>query len=369
MEPALSGYDTRRTQELYRELQAQFAALPAVISVSYSSDALLTGDLATGTIRIEGQPDKSEVEVDTLATGPGFFDTMRIPVLAGRVFHPREFAETAASSGSSLEQPRKPSGAPDATIVPVVVNDAFARRYFEKQSPLGMHLKKGDSEHSSGDTTQGKPKSRTWEVIGVVGDAKYDDLRREIHPTVYLPVHGGGAHFELRTAINPTSMIPVIRSTVARVDSNLPLFEISSESQEISKELFQERLVARLSSFFGLLGLLLACIGIYGLLSYDVTRRNQEIGIRMALGAERSSVLRSVMGRGIGVALAGVAIGTAMALATTRYLQSLLYGVRPSDPITFITVATLLLFVVFAACYIPARRATRVEPMVALRYE
>ncbi len=156
---------------------------------------------------------------------------------------------------------------------------------------------------------------------------------------------------------------------MSELDKDLPLLSLKTEAEQIERSLFQERLIARLSSFFGGLSLLLACIGLYGLLSYEVARRTREIGVRMALGARPSDVLRFIVGQGIALSAAGAVLGILGALGVTRYLASLLYGVRPFDPLTFLSVALLLGFVALAACYIPARRASRVDPMVALRYE
>jgi ABC-type antimicrobial peptide transport system permease subunit len=156
---------------------------------------------------------------------------------------------------------------------------------------------------------------------------------------------------------------------VSQLDNNLPLFSMKTESEQIERSLFQERLIAHLSSFFGALALLLACVGLYGLLSYEVTQRTREIGIRMALGARPPDILRIVVRQGVGLSAAGAFIGILVALGATRYLASLLYGVRPFDPPTFLAVALLLGLVALAACYIPARRASCVDPMVALRYE
>jgi ABC-type antimicrobial peptide transport system permease subunit len=160
-----------------------------------------------------------------------------------------------------------------------------------------------------------------------------------------------------------------VRNIISQLDSHLPIPDFKTQTEQIDRSLFRERLVAHLSSFFGLLALALACVGLYGLLSYEVTRRTREIGIRTALGASQRDVLRLVVGQGIALVIVGVAVGIAGSLGFTRYLQSLLYGVRPTDPATFAGVATLLILVALATCYIPARRATRVDPMVALRYE
>jgi ABC-type antimicrobial peptide transport system permease subunit len=207
------------------------------------------------------------------------------------------------------------------------------------------------------------------EIVGIVGDTKFLTLRSEIAPTLFVPAGGGEAVFEIRTAVDPRTIIPAVRSAVSQLDNNLPLFNMKTESEQIERSLFQERLIARLSSFFGALSLLLACVGLYGLLSYEVTQRTREIGIRMALGARPPDILRIVVRQGVGLSAVGAFIGILVALGATRYLASLLYGVRPFDPPTFLAVALLLSLVALAACYIPARRASRVDPLVALRYE
>jgi ABC-type antimicrobial peptide transport system permease subunit len=186
---------------------------------------------------------------------------------------------------------------------------------------------------------------------------------------MYTPQHMGGATFELRTAADPQAILPAVREVVAQVNTNLPLFNVATESEQIDRLLFQERLVARLASFFGLLALVLACIGLYGLLSYEVARRTREIGIRMALGGRAQDVLRLVLNQGIALAVVGAVGGAAVALGVMRYLNSMLYDVHSNDPLTMIAVALLLVLVALAACFIPARRAMRVDPMVALRYE
>ncbi len=203
----------------------------------------------------------------------------------------------------------------------------------------------------------------------MVRDAKYNSLRREIHAMMYTPQSMGGATFELRTVANPQAILPAVREVVAQVNTNLPLFNVATESEQIDRLLFQERLVARLASFFGLLALVLACIGLYGLLSYEVARRTREIGIRMALGGRAKDVLRLVLQQGIALAVVGAVAGTGVALGVMRYLNSMLYDVHANDPLTMIAVALLLILVALAACFIPARRAMRVDPMIALRHE
>jgi predicted permease len=326
-------YTEQQAQNLYRELESRFSPLPGVSNVSYSSAALLSGSLSHGGSRLEGK----EVGINELRVGPQFFDTMRIPLLAGRAFSPADF---------------------ESKHKVVVVNRAFVRRYLEGRSPLGLHLGGSGTKEDAGE-----------EVIGVVGDAKYDDLKAETQPTGYFPFQNGGASFELRTTASPEALIPAVRGIIHELDSHLPAPDFKTQTGQIDRSLFSERLVAHLSSLFGLLALALACLGLYGLLSYEVTRRTREIGIRAAMGAQRGDVLRLVVEQGIILVIAGAAAGTAGALALTRYLQSLLYGVRPTDPATFVAVALLLGLISLAACYMPARRAMKVDPMVALRYE
>jgi macrolide transport system ATP-binding/permease protein len=247
--------------------------------------------------------------------------------------------------------------------VPVIVNEALLRKYFPNANPIGIRF----GDHVA---TDAEPDSNPgWEIVGVVADAKYDQLRRAIEPTIYAPFTGQGASFSLRTAANPSSFTPQVRSVVAQLDPNLPVDRIRTETQQIESQLMVERLIARLSGFFGVLALLLSCIGLYGLLSYEVARRTREIGIRLALGAQSGDVLRLIVKQGIVLALVGAVAGIGVALAVTRYLTAILYDVHANDPLTMVAVAVLLALVALAACYIPARRAMRVDPIVALRYE
>jgi ABC-type antimicrobial peptide transport system permease subunit len=218
-------------------------------------------------------------------------------------------------------------------------------------------------------TDPGEPKSPGFQIIGVVRDAKYNSLRREVNPTFYDPSTGSDAVFELRTATNPTSMVPAVRNIVRHANEDLALSEISTQIEAIDRQLSSERITAQLSTFFGLLALVLACLGLYGLLSYEVTRRTREIGIRMAVGAQSHNVVRLVLTKAVGLIVAGAIGGIAVAFAVSRLLASFLFGVKAGDPITLLSVSVLLAVVALAACYIPARQATKVDPLVALRYE
>jgi predicted permease len=352
IDPTLIGYKGPQVDSFYRDLQGRLSETPGVTSASYSMMPLLSNGLMVTMFHWPGTPQDQHSEADDLGVGPNFFETLHIPFLAGRGFNASDFKLSASNSGAT------PTSAP----TPVIVNQAFVEKYLGKEKSLGKRF--GESEADGI-----RPRSPGFEIIGVVRDAKYNDLRREIHPMMYMPQSAGGASFELRTAADPQAILPAIREVVAQVNTNLPLFDVKTESEQIDRLLFQERLVARLSGFFGLLALVLACVGLYGLLSYEVSRRTREIGIRMALGAHPGTVLKLVLRQGVVLAIIGAGIGIGVAVGVMRYLASMLYDVHANDPLTMIAVAVLLTVVALAACYIPARRAMRVDPMVALRYE
>jgi predicted permease len=384
LNPTQAGYKDEQTAQLYRNLQAQFAALPGVISASYSAEAPLSNFLMITALHLDGTPRNQSVGSEATWVGADFLPTMRIPMLAGRGFTSADFASAAvtdaaetaadhawenasaaaAASGKAAAKPAADAALAHAAPVPVIINEAFAKKYFPNQNPIGKHI--GDYQGDDYPLGALEPGSV---VIGICGNIKYRDLRREIEPAMYEPFTSGGAHFELRTASDPTALIAAVRSVVAHADSNIPLFNVRTQTEQIEDILVHERMMARISSFFALLALALACIGLYGLLSYEVSRRTREIGIRMALGAQPGSVLGLVIRQGIGLAIVGAAVGIGVALGVMRYLKSMLYDVHANDPATMIGVAVLLVLVALAACYIPARRATRVDPMVALRYE
>jgi predicted permease len=355
VDPRLAGYKGPQIDSLYHDLLEKFSALPGVTSATYSWFPLLSGDLSSTSFHRPGTPpdSKDQVDSDESSVGPNFFRTLHIPFQSGRDFTSADFAAAAANSRD------KPGLAP----TPVIVNQSFVRSYFLHSNPLGARI--GDTAS----TEPGEPKSPGYQIVGVVADAKYDSLRREVMPTFYFPTIGGDASFELRTAIDPLGMVPSVRNMVSHENENLALFRISTQSQAIDRQLWSERITAQLSAFFGLLALVLACLGLYGLLSYEVTRRTREIGIRMAVGAQSHDVVGLVLTKAMGLIVAGAIAGIAVAMGVTRFLASFLFGVKAGDPITMAGVAALLVLVALAACYIPARRATKVDPLVALRYE
>jgi ABC-type antimicrobial peptide transport system permease subunit len=213
------------------------------------------------------------------------------------------------------------------------------------------------------------PKDIQYEIIGVVGDTKYESVKGDFAPTAYLLLKDSGATYALRTASEPAPLIPVVRKVVNDVDVDLPVFSFRTQTEAIDSHLFNEHMLTSLFSLFGVLALVLSCIGLYGLLSYTVALRTREIGIRVALGAQRRDALLLIMREGLMLIIFGSMVGTVAAFAVTRLLQSLLFNIRPTDPVTFVAVCALLVLVGLLASFAPARRATHVEPVVALRYE
>src|SRR5579859_3094755 len=379
LDPTLIGYKTPQIDAFYRDLQQRIGAIPGVESVSYSNSTLLSGSLWSTGFHLEGTPKDQDSNADYLPTGAGFFSMMHMRLLSGRNFNSADFSQAEAAEErdrareavqeakeAGLSAPggsaKVPESAANEAPVPVIVNKTFVQKYFPKINPLGVHFGAHEADPAKGNwATPG------WEIIGVVSDAKYADLRSPINPTMYVPSSGGYTNFEVRTGANSTAVTASIRSVVSQMDSNLPVFNVHTQEELIDQLLFQERMIAKLSGFFGLLALLLACIGLYGLLSYEVSRRTREIGIRMALGAEPRVVIRLVVGQGLILAIVGAIVGIGVTLGVTRYLKSMLYNIHANDPVTIAGVAILLTLVAVAACYIPARRAAKIDPLVALR--
>jgi predicted permease len=333
--PQLAGYKDEQIPRLYADLQRQIAALPGVTSVSYASEALMDGGYSSRDMKIEGRSDKSKVEILTLQVGPDYLPTMKIPLLEGRFFNSTDTTNTNRA----------------------LVNRSFVTKYLAGRNPLGMHFGGDD------------PQDPQWEIVGVVGDTKFATPRSDNAPTAFMPLASGGVSFEVRTAPAPATLMRAVRGIVNSVDTNLPVLRMRTQSDSIDRLLFNERLVARLLGLFAALGLLLACIGLYGLLSYEVSCRTREIGLRTALGAQRGTIWSMVVRQGILLVALGAIAGCGAAFAFTRLLASLLYSVRPTDPFTYAVTAGTLLILGILACSLPARRATRVDPIAALRCE
>jgi len=353
VDPRLNGYDNERIGSLYQQMVERIEAVPGVRSATLSRHPLLSGVSANGPGFVEGRPPLPEAENDLYQQRVrwNFFETMQIPLLAGR-------------SLTEQDDARAPLVA--------VVNQTMARKFFGDENPVGKRF------GFSPDT------SNQIEIVGVVKDAKYTGQREETPATAYIPFNQlrmGQMNFEIKTAGDPNALVGAIREAVRQVDKDLPLFEIKTQREQADASLTQERLFARLTGFFGLLALLLASIGLYGVMAYAVAQRTHEIAIRMALGATQRNILRRIVGQGMLLAGSGLSIGGAGAYALTRlvtsssdfeltrFISKQLYGVRATDPLTFLLAALLLTLVALLACWIPARRAAKVDPMVALRYE
>lgn len=370
LDPRLAGYKAPQIDNLYRELKQQISGMPGVTAVSYSEMALLSGSWSRTSVKYlpPGGSKKIDADADYMPVGLDFFDTLKMPLLAGRTLNQADMERAAINDalGTAAREAKPGTPPPPSPTVPmpVVVNQIFAKKYYPGVNVLGQQF--GENDGSDPDDPNKDP---GYIVVGVVQDAKYNNLRREIDPTMYVPLSGGNATFEVRTAGDPKALIPALRNLVNQHDANMPMTNIFTQMEQIERLLDQERVIAQLSSFFGMLALLLACIGLYGLLSYEVTRRTREIGIRMALGARRADLMRMVVGQGLALAVAGTVAGISAASGISRLLTKLLYGVKPDDPETLVSVTLLLIVVAILAASVPARRATKVDPMVALRCE
>jgi predicted permease len=281
---------------------------------------------------------RTEQRVRHNSVGPDFFEAMGLPLLAGRSFNAQD-TETSPKVA--------------------VISDALALRLFPGVSPLGRRFGRGGPAHSE-----------DIEVVGVVKDAKYEDLTEQVRAMAYYPYSQSIqylSNFEVNFAGDPAAIVGETRRAIKEVNRDLPIVDAVRMSEHVGRSLVQQKLIAKLSSFFGLLALMLACIGLFGIMSYSVAKRTNEIGIRMALGAERGDVLRLVMREGLVPVLIGVAIGLPAALLGAKLITSMLFGLTPADPLTICVATGLLLAVAAVAGYLPARKAARVDPMTALR--
>jgi predicted permease len=356
IQPGLVGYKDDKLVQLYQQMTERLEAVPGVQAVTFSRMTLLAqGTSSRGVFLRSALSDPPDSEGRIKPSGDGyihqvrenFLEAMGIPLLAGRTLKTEDDARA----------PRV-----------VVVNQIFANKYFPNENPVGQRF------------TFDPTKPDQIEIIGLAQDAKYARQRDEIPPTIYATWRQelrsmSGVTFEVRTAGDPTASVAAVRQAVADVDSNLPLNNVKTQVEQADETLRMERLFAKLLTLFGLLAQQLAAIGLFGVMAYAVSQRTREIGIRMALGANRGNVMKMILRQGMTLALVGVVLGLAVAYALTKYLESkmdlksMLFGVTVSDPLTYSVIAVGLTLVAFVACYIPARRATKVDPMVALRYE
>jgi predicted permease len=335
-----AGYPREQVAALHARIQDRLARIPGVRAVTFSSNPLLSRTRQNKRISVLGRPVPAgaPLAVNVNGLAPNFFAAMELPIVLGR-----GFAETDDDSRPKV----------------VVVNQAFARMYFGGEQPLGRQIK-FDSPNDD---------SRA-EVVGVARDAKYTDLRGETPPTVYLSARqqiDGNANFALRLGAPAAGVLSAIRAAVREVDATLPVLNLRTQEEQIDRLHSQERLFARLSGFFGVLALALASVGLYGLMSYAVLRRTAEIGLRMALGARRVQVLRMILRESLALICLGLALGIAAAVAASRLVSSMLFGLSVTDPLTYCVAALVLAAVALLASFLPAHRASRVDPMVAFR--
>lgn len=344
-DPTLTGYSQDRARGFYQEVRGRIAHLPGVLSLSLSDMGPLSGTWGSG-ITVEGYQNKeNDLGPDRDIAGPGYFTTMRVPILQGRDFGRQDHMHS-----------------PHVAIV----NESFARYYFANSNPIGKHIGTADAG----------PDQTDFAIVGVVKDGKYASLREETPRFWYIPyeqfnetreIHG--LKFYIRTAGDPENEIGAVRQAFRAVDSKVPLFDFQTLEQQIDTSLAADRMVATLSTVFSFLATLVSAIGLYGVLTYATTRRTREIGIRMALGAQYSRVMASVMSEVVVLVVAGIGLGLPCALVLGRFVRSLLFQVKTSDPETLLGATILAVLVTLLAGYLPARRAASVDPTRALRHE
>ena len=338
--PALNGYTPERTMNFYNDLLLKTRALPGVSAASLASDTPISGGwdqlgvVAEGYTPREGERTSS----DTTIVSSDYFKVLGIPLLSGRDFNDQD----------RLGSPKV-----------VILNEKMARHFFGTTDVLGKRI----GIHGTPDMT----------IVGVVKDAQYVDLRRNIRRHFYMPAaqeeHLENMTLHVKTSTDPDAVAESLRAELKALDPHLPLYNIKTLSTEIDQSLIQERLVTWLSSAFGVLATLLTALGLYGVLTFSVARRTREIGIRVALGAQRRDVFRLIMIRGVILVGVGVVVGLGVSIAFSKLMSSMLFGVVPNNPLLLAVVSFGLIAVALVACYLPARRATKVDPLVALRYE
>jgi predicted permease len=342
VDPSLNGYDLPRRFAMLEQIREEVSVVPGVRSVSLAEVPLMTDSNNSSTVKVEGYEakDGEDMNPNFNAVAPGFFATMGTPLVAGRDF-------------TDADGP----GAPQVAVV----NETFVRYFYGDKDPLGRRFGRGRDDKIN------------VEIVGVVKDGKAATLREKPIRFVYLPYRQksdvGAVTFYARSDAEPETLAPGMRAVVGRVDPTLPVTELKTMRAQIGESLFVERLVAALSAAFGALATLLAALGLYGVMSYAVSLRTREIGIRVALGADRRTVLGMVLKEVVTLALIGVCVGLPSGYGLGRYVEAELFGLTARDPVTYVLATSILLTTALLAGYLPAARATRVQPMVALRYQ
>jgi len=340
IDTATSGYKEGQLENLLVQVEDRVRQVPGVEAAAFSFFTFNQGGWHSPIFTADETPPQGDaIVVRQNTVGDDYFKAMGIPLVSGRTF-------------TRQDTDKSPKAA--------VVSETMAQRFYPNTSPLGRHFGKGSDKRGE------------FEIIGIVKDAKYQSLKERPRPLVYYSMKQmpeAVSNLILRVSTDNQAVIPAVRRVLREVNTNLPVDDVVSLEDHVARSLVQQNLIARLALFFGLLALLLASIGLYGVLSYSVARRRNEIGIRMALGASTYDVLKAVLRSGMALTLIGLAIGVAGSLALTRLVSTLLFGVKPTDVATFVVVSLTLIVVALVACYIPARRATRVDPLIALRYD
>ena len=354
--PTLSGYTPLQTKQFNRQLVERVSALPGVNGMAFAQIGLLEGNQWDSSMSVEGYDPKPGENMNPYcnAVSPEYFKTMGIPLLAGRDFDHRDVRYEPPPANAANMMPQ---------YQVAIVNESYARHYFGNRSAIGRHIGFGIN-----------PGTKTpIEIIGVVKDAKYTGVRDEIPRTVYFAFlendFAGSSVMYVRTSNRPDAAFGAIRQAARDLDASIPIFNLRTLDRQIDQSLLNDRLIATLSAAFGALATMLAVIGLYGVMAYTVARRTREIGVRMALGAVPGDVVWLVMREVLLLVGSGIALGLVAAWALGRLIASQLYGVTAGDPLTIAAAAGLLLVVALLAGYLPARRATRVNPVLALRYE
>jgi predicted permease len=329
--------------QFFQRLTERLRALPGVESVTFMENRIGSGWQNTGNVFVDGVAprDTESTMMVWNSVGPDYFHVLRTPLLMGR-----DFSDADSSSAPSV----------------VIINETFADRFLHGINPLGHHIS-GCAD----------PRCTQSTIVGVATNSKYTGVRERDLPMAYFPYQQAMGtrtmHFELRTEGTPTALLPEVRRAVRESGPDIPLLAPMTQQAQFEENYMQERLFARLSTSFGLLATLLVATGLYGTLAYRVSRRTAELGVRMALGAQRRQVLWMVLRESLVMSVAGAVVGLPLAIGAAHLLRSILFGLGPTDPLTFGAALCGMFVVTLLASYIPARRATKVDPMVALRYE
>lgn len=344
----LAGYKPLELAPLYRQLFDRLSSIPNVSSVTMATYSPMSGTRRSSSIKVQGytpQPNQDS-DVEDMLIGPNYTDTLGVQLLRGREFG---LQDTPASGRVAI------------------VNQAFVEHYFKDQNPIGHTMTfDGDPENQGAGVIQ---------IVGVMADIKTSDPREQVVPAVYRPMfqiqddQAYSVNIHVRTRLDPSSLAPLVRQAITEVSPQLPITEVTTLNEQINDRLLQDRLITKLVSFFGVLALLLACVGLYGVMAHAVARRTNEIGIRMALGARGTNIIWMILREVLSLVIAGLLIGVPTALFAARFVKSQLFGLEGSDPVTLIGAAITLAIVALMAGFLPARRASRVNPLIALRYE